>query len=78
LAEWKYDLEQQKAELDYNYRMITTEYAADKFSAYFMNTHMRHISQIFKSETDMKYNWLYVMKQHRMNKSMKLISDIIK
>lgn len=78
LAEWKYDLDQQKAELDYNYRMITTEYAADKFSAYFMNTYMRHIPQLFKSETDMKYNWLYVMKQRHMNKSMKLASDIIK
>ena len=78
LAEWKYDLEQQKAELDHSYRMITTEYAADKFSAYFMNTYMRHIPQLFKSETDIKYNWLYVMKQRHMEKSMKLISDLIK
>lgn len=34
-------------ELDNDYRQITSEYHADRFSAKFMNIYMRHIKQLF-------------------------------
>jgi hypothetical protein len=34
-------------ELDKGYRMIPAEYRADEFSAYFMNTHLRYIPELF-------------------------------
>ena len=55
--------------------MITTEYAADKFSAEFMNTHMRHIPQLFKSKA-IVCGWDYMRKHAKA--TMKLVCDIIK
>lgn len=34
-------------ELDKGYRMIPAEHRADEFSAYFMNTHLRYIPELF-------------------------------
>jgi hypothetical protein len=48
LVEWKCNLERKENEIDYKYRRVSSEYAADEFSAFFMNTYMRHISQLFE------------------------------
>lgn len=50
LDAWRKHLEEIEEELDRKYRMIITEYAADKFSAEFMNAYMKHIPQLFESK----------------------------
>lgn len=50
LDAWRKHLEEREEELDRKYRMIITEYAADKFSAEFMNAYMKHIPQLFESK----------------------------
>lgn len=43
----KIDIEMIESELDYDYRMITSEKAADVFSAHFMATHLRYLRFMF-------------------------------
>ena len=49
VEKWMQDLDAYKDYLDYSYRQITTEYAADKFSCHFIKTHLRYIPYLFNN-----------------------------
>ena len=48
VKEMRAEIDEIESELDYEYRMITSEAAADKFSAYFMTTHLRYLKFMFE------------------------------
>jgi hypothetical protein len=50
--EYNKEYQETMEELDHEYRLIPAEYTADKFSVDFMNTHLRHISELFEDSDD--------------------------